>query len=196
MTLWPTARSRDGGVDEIPWPSSGGGRLWLCGKHFVGPDPDAALALIGATTIVCLTARFEIEDRYPDYVAWLDRHSPNQALWFPIPDLHAPKVDAAVALIETLYERLLAGERLLVHCGAGIGRAGTVAVGLLMTTGLSRQEALTTVATHRPMAGPEVGAQVELIDALSILWGRAERRTGATWAGTRETDGMNRDAIQ
>jgi protein-tyrosine phosphatase len=53
-----------------------------------------------------------------------------------------------------------------MHCGAGIGRAGTLAAGLLMTLGLGEQEALDVVAKHRPMGGPEAGAQREVLRAL------------------------------
>jgi len=82
-------RSRHGGVDEIPLPV-GPGRLWLCGKHFVGPDPDAAMAAVGATTVLCLSEVHELSGRYPGYVAWLGVNVPRRAVWFPIPDLHAP----------------------------------------------------------------------------------------------------------
>ena len=40
---WPSGRGRDGGIDEIPLPGVPG-RLWLCGKHFIGPDVEAAVA--------------------------------------------------------------------------------------------------------------------------------------------------------
>ena len=36
-----------------------------------------------------------------------------------------------------------------------------------MQHGLDRDEALAHVADHRPMAGPEVGAQRELVDELA-----------------------------
>jgi len=167
VTDWPSGRSRHGGVDEVPLPPSAGGRLWLCGKHFIGPDPESALEQVGATTVVCLTERAELVDRYPRYVDWLEANQPARALWWPIPDLHAPDLDGAVALLDELRSRLRSGQSLLLHCGAGIGRAGTVAAALLVTLGSNPADAVAHVAAHRPMAGPEAGAQAELLDALS-----------------------------
>jgi hypothetical protein len=166
-SAWPGERGRHGGFDEIPLPE-GPGRLWLCGKHFVGPGAEHALGRVGATTVVCLNERAELFDRYPEYVDWLDRNQPARALWHPVPDLHAPNLAAAVALLAELRRRIAAGERLLVHCGAGIGRAGTIAAGLLVTMGLPLATALATVAAHRPMAGPEAGAQADLLAALAL----------------------------
>ena len=153
----------------MPVPGSPG-ELWLCGKHAVGADPEATLGRIGGTgTIVCLNQRGELEDRYPEYVAWLREHLGDRALWFPIPDLHAPSLADLRPVLAEIRRRLTAGGHVLVHCGAGIGRAGTVAVCVLMEHGLSRDEALAVVVAHRPMAGPEVGAQRELVDELAAV---------------------------
>ena len=195
-------RWRDGGLDRVPVPAVPG-QLWLCGKHVVGADPEAALRRIGATqqscesggraplrggggelgrrdeqrgcesstsvdgTIVCLNQPGELADRYPAYVDWLRRHDGGRALWFPIPDLHAPALDDLRPLLDDIGRRLAAGGHVLVHCGAGVGRAGTVAVCVLLQHGLGREEALAHVADHRPMAGPEVGAQRDLVEQLA-----------------------------
>jgi protein-tyrosine phosphatase len=172
-TTWPSGRSRDGGIDQVPYP--GAGALWLCGKHVVGPDPDGALARARASLIVCLNERDELEDRYPDYVRWLEREQVpgGRALWRPIHDLSAPPLEGFVALTDEVGQRLDAGATVLVHCGAGIGRAGTLAVGLLVRAGAELDEALALVASHRPMAGPEVGAQRDVVHAHAVRLGRS-----------------------
>ena len=53
----------------------------------------------------------------------------------------------------------------IVHCGAGMGRAGTIAVGVLVAAGLDAGTALTRVAAARPGAGPESGPQADLVAA-------------------------------
>jgi protein-tyrosine phosphatase len=164
-TWWLGERSWHGGCDEIPLPE-GPGRLWLCGKRFVGPDPEEALAAVGADGIVCLCESHELQDRYPDYVYWLSSE-PARAIWFPIPDVHAPEVVTAIDLLDRLRGMLSSGERLIMHCGAGVGRAGTMAAALLMRMGQSRAQALSTVAAHRPMAGPEAGAQEAFLDQVA-----------------------------
>jgi protein-tyrosine phosphatase len=153
-------------VDEIPLPT-GAGRLWLCGKHVVGPDPEALLTALGATTIACLTQRHELDDRYPNYVTWLEHHDGGRAVWFPVPDLHAPPVELVRPFVAEIARRLNDGERIVMHCAAGVGRSGTVATCVLMALGIEMEEALRLVAAHRPMAGPEVGAQRELVVAFA-----------------------------
>jgi protein-tyrosine phosphatase len=164
VTDWRRERSRNGGADQIPLPVDRGG-LWLCGKHFIGPDVDEALRKTGATTVVCLNEARELEDRYPEYVEWL--RTDERAIWHPVPDLHAPELEEAMTLVLRLRERIDAGETLLVHCGAGIGRAGTMAAALLVSMGVGLDDAVATVAANRPMAGPEAGAQRDLLVALA-----------------------------
>jgi len=163
VPLWISERSRDGGVDEVPLPDVPG-RLWLCGKHAIGPDVAALLARTGADTVVCLNEAHELADRYPGYVEWLG--SSPQARWVPVPDLHAPPVPVAGALVDEVVDRLAGGAGVVVHCGAGMGRAGTLAAAVLLALGLDLDGALRTVATARPGAGPERGVQQELLEAL------------------------------
>ena len=159
-------RSRDGGLDQVPLPADHPGALWLCGKHVVGPDPEAALARADdADVIVCLSQPHEIDVRFPDYTAWLRANQGGRALWWPVPDLHAPPIDDARLWVDELVARLGRGEGLIIHCGGGIGRAPTLAVCVLIALGATAADAVAHVAAHRPMAGPESGAQAELVAA-------------------------------
>jgi protein-tyrosine phosphatase len=156
----------DGGIHEIPLPDPIAGRLWLCGKHAIGPDPEALMATVGADMVVCLNEEYELRDRYPGYVAWLRGQPGERAVWFPIPDLHAPPLERYRPLLDDLRARLAAGRKIVVHCGAGVGRAGTTAVALLVGFGIPMDEALAHVRAHRPMAGPEAGAQFDVVRQL------------------------------
>ena len=102
---------------------------------------------------------------WPHYVQWLRENDGTAAVWFPVPDLSAPPLAEAQPLIDELLVRLDRGEHLLMHCAAGIGRTGTVAVCLLLARGMALQPALDHVRAHRPMAGPEVGSQRDLVQA-------------------------------
>lgn len=164
-----TGWNRTGGIHEIPLPGDTPGRLWLCGKHHIGPDVQAVLDHTGARTVVCLTHREELDERYPQYVSWLESGGDN-AIWFPVDDLSAPGFEEAREFVQCLAARLTNGDRMIVHCAAGIGRAGTTAIGILLELGMPLDDARLHVRRHRPMAGPEAGAQVELLE-----WLAAER---------------------
>jgi len=156
----------DGGIHEIPLPPPAQGRLWLCGKHAIGPDPEGLMARVGADGVVCLNHEHELAERYPDYVTWLRAQPPARVVWHPVHDLHAPTLDEFAPVLTGLVDRVAAGDRLIVHCAAGIGRAGTVAVAVLVSLAVPLDEALDRVRRHRPAAGPEVGAQLELVRLL------------------------------
>ena len=165
MSPWLDERSRNGGIDEVPVP--GPGKLWLCGKHFIGPDPEVALDRTGAAVVVCLNERDELEDRYPEYVDWLLHTAADRAIWFPLHDMHAPALDDVQPLFAEIARRLDEDEGVIIHCGAVVGRAGTVAAALLMRRGLSLDDALATVASSRPMAGPQTLAQALFLEQLA-----------------------------
>lgn len=151
----------DGGIHEIPLPAVPG-RLWLCGKHVIAPDPMATLDKVGAEHVVCLVEEFEVSSRYPEYVPWLE--TSGSATWFPIADLDFVSVDALGDLLDSMTDRLRAAESIVVHCAAGRGRAGTLAVAICLDLGMTLEAALSHVRQHRPAAGPEVGAQMNFVE--------------------------------
>jgi hypothetical protein len=162
---WRSGRSVDGGIDRVPVPATAGA-MWLCGKHLIGPDPVATIDQLGIDTVVCLSQQHELVDRYPHYLEWI-AHAGEAVIWHPIPDLHAPSLHDAEHLADEILRRLDLGHQVLVHCGAGIGRAGTIAAAVLIRRGVPLDRALATVAACRPMGGPEAGPQTDLLRALS-----------------------------
>jgi len=156
----------DGGIHEIPLPA-GTGRLWLCGKHFIGPQVEEVLASCDDAIAVCLVQEHELQDRYPEYLDWHETHAGTRGLWFPIDDLSYPSLDDSIEFVRILTAHIHAGQSLVVHCAAGIGRAGTTAAAVLIMLGMSGDDALDHVRTHRPMAGPEAGSQRQFIEDLT-----------------------------
>lgn len=164
----PTTLNLNGGIHRVPVPGLPGA-LWLCGKHLIAPDPLGTLNLVGATHVVCLVREFELFDRYPTYLEWV-RTSPS-VTWFPIDDLGLPPLDDVRNQFEAVHRRLLDGETVIVHCAAGIGRAGSFAVAVCMLSGMNLDEAMNHVRHHRPGAGPEVGEQRAVLEELGRVLG-------------------------
>ena len=156
----------DGGIHRIPLPVDTGA-LWLCGKHYIAPRVEEVRGATNNSIVVCLTERHELQERYDSYIAWLESNEGTAAWWRPVHDLHAPALENAISLFSDITRGLHNNQSFVVHCAAGIGRAGTTAVGVLMMLGMSEHEATTHVRTHRPMAGPEAGPQRDLIRLLS-----------------------------
>ena len=146
-----------GGIHEIPTDTPG--RMFVCGKHHIGPDVYGVLTETGHAHVVCLVERHELEHRYDDYLEWLSGNGGVGATWLPVHDMTAPPLDVGLSLFSRLADMLRQGTNIVIHCAAGIGRAGTTAAGTLMVLGMREEDALIHVRAHRPMAGPQTMAQ-------------------------------------
>ena len=73
-------------------------------------------------------------------------------------------VDSLLVLVDDLRRRIQRGDHLVLHCGAGIGRAGTIAAALLMRAGLSHDEAVARVVGGELRPGHEGVARVAAQD--------------------------------
>ncbi|PIE34730.1 MAG: hypothetical protein CSA55_00300 [Ilumatobacter coccineus] len=149
-------------IDHIPTPS---GKLYLTAVRDVAHDPVAALASVGATTMVCLAERGELESRHPAYLEWIRAQGTDRAIWFPIQNYGARDADYVAPVVSRIVDRLAGG--VIMHCYYGQGRAGTMAAAVLMAMGLDQAEAVRTVAAHRFGAGPASGRQWDLLEALA-----------------------------
>ena len=84
-------------------------------------------------------------------------------LSYPIKDRGLPEVDQYAVFIETIYQRLFAGENIAVHCRAGIGRTGLTASCLLVRDGYESLVAMDMVSAARGTQIPDTEEQYDFI---------------------------------
>lgn len=135
-------------VRHVPLSSCIKGRMYL--HHMPGryserlDDFIHAGQKLGIDRVICLVPMREIEEKSPDYAKVLkDGSLPWNTEFFPIEDYGNP-VDSdaflSFCLMQAAY--LARGERILIHCGAGVGRTSTCGGTILMIIGYSCREAL------------------------------------------------------
>jgi len=121
--------------------------------------------------VLCLTPTAEIERRSPAYArAVREATLPCRWLVFPIDDYGVPEEAESLLLVaQEAVAWLRTGERLVVHCGAGVGRTGTVATCILLALGLDHATALTAVREvgSEPETEEQQQVVVEVADLLS-----------------------------
>lgn len=166
MEIGGTSYARVGGVHAIPV-AVVPGTLILCGLDAIGPDPAALMRAIDGHVAVCLQTDIEIERRFPDYLLWLANPAPSSAIRLPTEDHMVTDDDAVTDLTLDVYRRLEHGSRVVVHCGAGWGRAGLLAVLVMCAAGAEIDTALRDLRLARPAAGPQSAAQDLQIDRLT-----------------------------
>ena len=113
--------------------------------------------------IVSLASLGEAREKSPEYAnAVADGGVPCDRLEFAVVDFGVPDDRAAFfAFARDLAGRLRAGQRLLIHCGAGVGRTGTLAICVLVALGGPLERAKRAVSAAG--SSPETAPQRELV---------------------------------
>lgn len=148
------------------------------GKLFLSPLPgryqplsnfETALKQEGISLVVALLPFQEIEQKSPQYARKLRENAfPVPVRHFPIPDFGVPEDTAAfLELAGDLAQRLRNGEKILIHCAAGIGRTGTAAIAILMSLGFHYHDARKRV--EQAGSYPEDSQEVFLIELAKRL---------------------------
>ncbi len=150
----------------VPLPSAVAGSLWLHsmpGRREPLEHVWEQVRIQAVQAIVCLAGSEEVRAKSPSYAAALDAKTvPCTVEPFPIPDFGVPDDrEAFWSFASKIATQLGAGGRVLIHCGAGIGRTGTLATCVLLALGqppVKAQEVVSTTGSH-----PETAEQRELI---------------------------------
>jgi protein-tyrosine phosphatase len=83
-------------------------------------------------------------------------------LSLPIPDRGVPaSLTKTRELVAACKERLAAGDGVIIHCRAGIGRSSMIAACVLVALGHGPDEAFIRIATARGLPVPDTQAQAE-----------------------------------
>ncbi len=164
----PRVEVRADDVDDYDWVAAGAGRIVLVGcpggRFFARRSVQASGALAvdiealhgwGVTALVSLV-------EWPELALARARELPNlvrraNLRWYhlPIRDMQPPGPVFEEAWSTTgreLRQGLRRGERIALHCWAGLGRTGTVAARLLVELGTPPQTAIRQVRAARPGA--------------------------------------------
>jgi ADP-ribosylglycohydrolase len=115
----------------------------------------AAIREWGASAVVTLIEEHEFEMLGVQSLPRALREAGLEWHHLPIQDVHAPSPEFETRWVYAgarLRERLRSGERVLVHCRGGLGRAGSVAARLLVEFGATPVEAIAQVRAVRPGA--------------------------------------------
>jgi protein-tyrosine phosphatase len=142
------------------------GRLYLAampGRHGPLEQMWEALRREGIDVVVCLAEPAEICGKSAAYTDALEVQAvPCPVEAFPVADFGVPDDHEAFwALARRLGRRLAGGERVVIHCGAGIGRTGMLATCVLLALGEARaraEQAVSAAGSH-----PETAAQRALV---------------------------------
>ncbi|HIE84417.1 MAG TPA: hypothetical protein EYQ00_11490 [Dehalococcoidia bacterium] len=123
--------------------------------------------------IVNLAQEEELASISPEYLRYIQNNEGIEILRFPIPDFSVPADMAAFHIfVGKVVERLHLGQRVVVHCRAGIGRSGLFAASLLTNLEMPSDDVLLRVQS--------AGGRLEADAQRSFVEAYGEHLTGGS----------------
>ena len=154
----------------VAMPAGVEGRLYLHampGRREPLSQSWSEIADSGIAVLVSLTGFEEIRAASPELAAAIVSGSvPCEHVTFDIPNFGVPEQeDEYLRFVREMATRVRSGDSLLIHCHAGIGRTGTLAVSILTALGEPLESALRVVRDAD--AGPVNDAQSLLVERIA-----------------------------
>ena len=118
------------------------GRLVACVHPAVGEQAAAELLRGRVSLLINL-------HELPDPRELLSRIGA-ESLHMPVPGSYPPTQDQLDRGVAAIIHALGAGQRVAVHCGAGLGRTGTLLAAYLVSLGMDSEAAIERIRTVRP----------------------------------------------
>ncbi len=152
---------------KVELPSTVSGNIYLHsmpGRKEPLADTFRTIHKYGISKIVSLTSLDEINNKSPELAVAIETDELIvERISFPIDDYGIPTDrNAFLELSNEIAVYLKDGESILIHCGAGRGRTGTLAVSILMSLGIKLNQATQIVAKAKSY--PETHEQVKLLE--------------------------------
>ncbi|MGQ9666767.1 MAG: protein-tyrosine phosphatase family protein [Anaerolineae bacterium] len=95
--------------------------------------------------------------------------APPRYLHLPVEDDAAPTIEQLLAGVRFIADEIARGGKVYVHCGAGVGRAATMAAAYLVSTGLTPTEAWRRLQAVRPFIKP-TAVQLAQLEQFAEQW--------------------------
>ena len=137
----------------------GSGRLAMMARPRAddwAADEFAGLAALGVTDIVSLLESQEAKELGLEDEASFCATAGMRFHTYPIPDRGVPRsIEGLSRLSCHLYHSCAGGNFAVVHCRAGIGRAGLVCAAVLLHCGYAASEALSAISRARGVRVPD-----------------------------------------
>jgi protein-tyrosine phosphatase len=151
----------------VEMPAGVRGSLWLSampGRYGTWREFEEQVRCGELKVVVCLTPRDEIEELSPDYDAAVRRGRTGfDWVHLPVPNFGVPPdANAFRGAILRIAARVEAGDAVLMHCAAGMGRTGSAAACVLKALGVPSAEALERVRAAG--SNPQNAAQSGFVD--------------------------------
>lgn len=152
---------------RVRLPAEVPGQLWLGsmpGRFEAWSAFEAQAEKNGLALVVCLTPRAELSELSPNYhAAVVAGRVPFRWQHVPMRNFGVPEDPAGFRRdIQSVAAALRAGDVVMLHCAAGMGRTGTAAACVLKALGLDAKESLERV--REAGSNPQNAEQSGLVD--------------------------------